>query len=69
MSPPVESAAAGTAHSRPSSVRFAKRHNAGGELLGKSASFLPVSSSALIMIEASPSAYPSGMLAVGKATH
>jgi hypothetical protein len=46
--------------------------NAGRQLLpeaGAPRTLAAVSCKALIMIEASPLAYPSGMLALGKATH
>jgi hypothetical protein len=43
-----------------------KRPNGRSEWQQKSASFFAVRSSALIMYEASPSAYPSGMLVVEK---
>jgi hypothetical protein len=42
-----------------------KPPNARGELLGKSASFFPVRSTALILIEAPSSAYHVGRLALG----
>jgi hypothetical protein len=48
------------------------RPNAGAHLLpeaGAQRTLEAVRCSALIMIEASPSAYPSGMLALGKATN